>query len=209
MLLDFYLCIGGILMSNLVKIGEEWIHTETGEVFTKKRLDKLNDKKMFEQHNDYLKNTIDYDLDPKYKLSKIKEAHEPSKMTVKEGYKFNMMHRTDLKEMMLNNKLTVQEFAFIGAFTPFIAYPDNDVKIHNQYLTLEELCEFSGYSKNIMTRTIKKLEELEVIKVVKGGNRPPIIYFNPFLFSAGREVSKDTFMMFCKSRYNPDIVHYQ
>lgn len=196
-------------MSKLIKHGEEWVHVETGEVFTKKKLDELNDKKMFEQHNEYLHNSIEHDLDPKYKLTKLREPKQISKKTVKEGYKFNMMHRTDIKDLLLSNKLTVQEFAFIGAFTPFINYPDNDIKINNEYLPLEKLAEFCGYSKNIMTRTMKKLEELEVVKVVKGGNKPPVIYFNPFLYAAGREVSNETFNMFCKSRYNPDIAQYQ
>jgi hypothetical protein len=196
-------------MSKLVKHGEEWRHIETGEIFTKKQLDKLNDQKMFEQHNEYLKNSIEHELDPKYKLTKLKEPKQNSKKTIKEGYKFNMMHRTDIKDLLLSNKLTVQEFAFIGAFTPFISYPENDIKINNEYFSLEKLAEFCGYSRNMMTKTMKKLEELEVVKVVKGGNRPPIIYFNPFLYSAGREVSNDTFNMFCQSKYNPDISMYQ
>jgi hypothetical protein len=120
-----------------------------------------------------------------------------------------MMHRTDLKELMMNNKLSVQESAFIGRLTPFITHPDNDVKVKNQYLTLEELSEFCGFSKNVMTKTIKSLEQLEIIKVVKGGNRPPIIYFNPFLYAAGREVTIDTYMIFEQSKYNPDIALIQ
>lgn len=196
-------------MNKFVQYGDLWRDLETGEIITQQQLQKLNDKELFESHNTYLKNTIEYGLDAKKKLKSLKDVDEVSKMTVKEGYKFNMIHRTDLKELMLSNKLTVQEFAFIGAFTPFITYPDNDIKIQNQYLSLEELCEFCGYSKNIMTRTIKKLEKLEVIKVVKGGNKPPIIYFNPFLFSAGRDINKDTFMMFAKSCYNPDFMFYQ
>lgn len=195
-------------MSKLIKNGEEWVHEETGEIYTKKRLEELNNKKMFEEHNKYLKNSFEHELDPKYKLTKIRESNESNKKSIKEGYKFNMMHRTDIKELLLSNKLSVQEFAFIGAMTPFISYPENDVKINNEYLSLEELADFCGYSKNIMTRTIKNLEKLEVIKVVKGGNRPPIVYFNPFLYSAGREVSNDTFNMFCKSIYNPDVANY-
>jgi hypothetical protein len=193
---------------NLVKFEDEWIDTETGEIYTNKQLKKLNDKKLFDEHNTYLKNSIDLKVDANYKLIKIKEKESTTKV-VKEGYKFNMIHRTDLKELMLSNELTVYESAFIGKLTPFITYPDNDIKINKQYLTLEELSKFCGYSKNTMTKTIKSLEVLEVIKVVKGGNKPPIIYFNPFLYSAGRDVNSDTFMMFCKSKYNPDVSHYQ
>lgn len=196
-------------MSKLIKRGEEWVHFDTGEVFTKKRLDELNDKQMFEQHNTYLKNSIEHDLDPKYKLTKIRDSNESIKKTVKEGHKFNMMHRTDLKKLMLSNRLTIQESAFIGRLTPFIEYPYNDIKINNEYLTLEELADFCGYGRNMMSKVIKGLEKLEVIKVVKGGNRPPIIYFNPFLYSAGRDVMNETFNMFCKSEFNPDISYYQ
>lgn len=193
---------------NLVKFENEWIDTETGQIFTSKQLKTLNNKKLFDEHNTYLSNSIDLDIDPEYKLIKLKEKESQTKV-VKEGYKFNMIHRTDLKELMLSNDLTVYESAFIGKLTPFITYPDNDIKINKQYLTLEELSKFCGFSKNIMTKTIKSLEKLEVIKVVKGGNKPPVIYFNPFLYSAGREVNIDTFNLFCQSRYNPDLQHYQ
>jgi hypothetical protein len=193
---------------NLVKFEDEWIDTETGAIYTNKQLKKLNDKKLFDEHNTYLKNSIDLNVDANYKLIRLKEKESTTKV-VKEGYKFNMIHRTDLKELMLSNELSVYESAFIGKLTPFITYPDNDIRINKEYLTLEELSKFCGFSKNIMTKTIKSLELLEVIKVVKGGNRPPIIYFNPFLYSAGRDVNSDTFMMFCKSKYNPDIAKYQ
>lgn len=195
-------------MSKLIKHGEEWVHIETGEVFTKKRLESINEKKMLENHNEYLLNSIQHDLKPKRKLTKLKEPNESNKKSVKEGYKFNMIHRTDIKDLLMTNKLTVQEFAFIGAFTPFITYPDNDIKINNEYLTIESLSDFCGYGRNMMSKTLKKLEQLEVIKVVKGGNKPPIIYFNPFLYAAGREISTDTYMMFCKSQYNPDVAQY-
>jgi hypothetical protein len=193
---------------NLVKFEDEWIDIETGAIYTNKQLKKLNDKKLFDEHNTYLKNSIDLNVDANYKLIKLKEKESTTKV-VKEGYKFNMIHRTDLKELMLSNELSVYESAFIGKLTPFITYPDNDIRINKEYLTLEELSKFCGFSKNMMTKTIKSLETLEVIKVVKGGNRPPIIYFNPFLYSAGRDVNSDTFMMFCKSKYNPDIAKYQ
>lgn len=196
-------------MNKLIKHGEEWRDSETGELFTKKQLEELNDKQMFESHNEYIKNAIEHDLKPKKKLIPIRESKESRMKTVKEGYKFNMMHRTDLKELMMNNKLSVQESAFIGRLTPFITHPENDVKINNQYLTLEELSEFCGFSKNVMSRTIKSLEELEVIKVVKGGNRPPIVYFNPFLYTSGREITTDTYMIFAQSKYNPDLAYYQ
>lgn len=189
--------------------GEEYIHIQTGEIATKRELQKMNDRQMYENHNAYMESANELDLDIKKGLKTLSEPKESNFKKVKEGYKFNMTHRTDVKELLLTNKLTVQEFAFIGALTPFIVYPDNSVQIQNQYLTLEQLSEFCGYSRNTMTKTLKNLENLEVIKVVKGGNRPPIIYFNPFLFSAGREVTNDTYMMFAKCKYNPDIAHYQ
>lgn len=194
-------------MSKLIKHGEEWVHIETGEVFTQKKLIEINNKKMFESHNDYMINSLDHNLERGYKLTKVSEK-ENSRMVVKEGYKFNMIHRTDMKELFLSNKLSNHDKQFIGVLSPFISYPYNDIKIINEYLPLEELGRFIGISKNVMTKTIKNLEQNEVIKVVKGGNKPPTIYFNPFLICAGRDVEKDTYMMFCKSIYNPDVAYY-
>ena len=194
-------------MSNLVKYGEEWVHKETGEVFTQKRLIEINDKKAFEANTNYIKNTIEHDLDRNYKMNKVSEK-ESTKMTVKEGYKFNMIHRTDMKELFLSDVLSNQDKQFIGVLSPFISFPDNCIKINNEYLTLEQLGKFVGISKNMITKVIKNLEVNELIKVVKGGKNPPVIYFNPFLISAGREVERDTYMMFAKSIYNPDVRFY-
>lgn len=194
-------------MGELIRIGEEWVDDETGQIYTQEELNYLSDKRILQAHTDYCKRSIEYGTEINYHLVKLSNK-ESNKMRVKERYKFNMMHRTDLREIMASDKLSLKEVGFIGRLTPFICFPDNDVKINNQYLTLEELAKFVGFSKNIMTKVIKVLENEEIIKVVKGGNKPPIIYFNPFLYSAGREVSKDTYMMFAKSKYNPDLKYY-
>lgn len=194
-------------MGELIRIGEEWIDDETGQIYTQEELNNLSDKKILQAHTDYCKRSIEYGTEVNYHLIKLSNK-ESNKKKVKERHKFNMMHRTDLKEIVLSGVLSPKEGAFIGLLTPFICFPDNDVKINNQYLTLEELGKIIGYSKNVMTSIIKNLEKEEIIKVVRGGNKPPIIYFNPFLYSAGREVSKDTYMIFAKSKYNPDLKYY-
>jgi hypothetical protein len=198
-------------MSKLIKHGEEWVHSETGQVFTKKELKAINDKQLHESHNQYLRNSIEHELDSQVKLIKVKEPKEPTKRTIKEGYTFNMIHRTDVKDFFdqYGDELTLQDISFIGMFSAYITYPNNDVKINKKYLTLEDLAKKCKLSKNKITSTIKNLERLEVIKVIKGGNVPPVIYFNPFLFASGREIANDTFLMFCKSKYNPEVARYQ
>lgn len=195
-------------MNKLVRRNnEEWVHTETGQIYTNKELEKANEKQMLEANTKYYHNAVQHDLDVVHRIIPITKK-ESSKKVVKEKYNFNMIHRTDVKELMLSGVLSEKECAFIGRFQAFICYPDNDLRIHNDYLSYEELGNVLGYSKNVMTKIIKSLEVNEIIKVVKGGNKPPIIYFNPFLYSSGREIDSDTYMMFCKSRYNPDINYY-
>jgi hypothetical protein len=198
-------------MNTLIKHGEEWVDHETGQVITKKELKAENDKQLHESHNQYMRNSVEYGLNQKQKLVKVKEPKEQRKRTIKEGYTFNMIHRTDVKDFYDNygDELTLQDISFIGMFSAYITYPNNDIKINKKYLTLEELAKKSKLSKNKITSTIKNLERLEVIKVIKGGNVPPVIYFNPFLFASGREISEDTYQMFCKSKFNPEVAHCQ
>lgn len=126
-------------MSKLIRVnGEEWVHKETGEIYTQQDLTDLNNKKMLEQNTEYHKNIVEHDLEYDYKIVPVGKK-ESNKKSVKERHNFNMIHRTDLKEIMLSGKLGEKECAFIGRLTPFICFPDNDIKIQNEYLTIEQI----------------------------------------------------------------------
>lgn len=191
-------------MSKYIHTGECWIDKDTGEVVSEKTIQEVKDQKIVQKHNEYVEDVAESNGKQNYKLVKVPDR-EPVTKKIKEGFKFNMIHRTDLKKIMLSDKLSVKEKGFIGCLTPFISFPDNDVKINHEYLTMEELAKFVGFSKNVMTKVIKVLENEEIIKVVRGGKRPPIIYFNPFLYCAGRETSIETYNLFAKSIYNPEV----
>lgn len=101
-----------------------------------------------------------------------------------------------LRYVLSESNLGIHEYAFIGTLTPFITEPNNDIRIYNKYLNLEQIGKIVGISKNIVTRVIKNLEKSNIIRVIKGGNQPPIIYFNPNLFNVNKNISKETFELF-------------
>ncbi len=194
-------------MANIKYSNGKRFKETTGEIYTEAETIKEQSESIKNAYKEYSKSNLESNTEPEYRLIKIIDK-EYDKKKVKERYAFNMMHRTDLKEIMLSGELSANELAFIGALTPFISYPNNDVKINQQYYTLEEIGKFIGRSRNMVTKIINTLEKMEIIKVIKGHKLPPVIYFNPFLYSSGREISKDTYMLFCQSMYNPDKLHY-
>ena len=115
--------------------------------------------------------------------------------------RINSISVSNMKDLFLNEGISSQDRQFIGTLSPFIKYPNNDILVFNEYLTLENLGKFIGISKNIITKVVKNLQELNVINVVSGGKNPPTIYFNPNLISSGECISCSTIEMF------DDIAH--
>lgn len=95
-------------------------------------------------------------------------------------------------------KLGLHEYAFLGKSAPFIQKPNNDMRINNKYISLEEIGKQIGISKNIVTRTVRNLESVNLIRLVYGGNQPPIIYFNPDIFYINKETSIETKKLFAE-----------
>lgn len=190
-------------MSKLLFNGEKYCNEETGEIYTQQDLDRFSDEELFNQLRKYNERQLDYGTNVNYELRR-KSDKESHKIRVKENYNFNMMHTTDLRDMILSGEFDKKEGTFIGLVTPFICYPNNDVQVKKKYLPLIELGKLIGYGKNTIGEIVKSLEEKEVIKVIWGGNKPPIIYFNPFLYSAGRDIDKEVAEMFIESKYNPN-----
>lgn len=184
--------------------GDVWVDKSTGEIYTQSQVDSFNNEKILTDHKAYMERSLEYGTENKYTVIEL-PSKESNKKRVKEGYKFNMMHRTDLRKIIFSGKLKAKEIAFIGGLTPFICFPDNDVKFNNQYLTLDSIGKLIDCGENRMTTVIKTLESQEIIKMIRGGNKPPVIYFNPFLYSSGREVSEETYNMFIDSKYNPNV----
>lgn len=184
--------------------GEVWYDKETGEKKTKSQIQKDKGNKLLSVYNDYVSESAELGIKNTLGLTYV-GTRESNTRSVKEGYQFNMIHTMDVILILKHGTLSPKEWAFVGAFSPCVQFPDNDLKIDNQYLNYGELGSILGYSRNTIGEIVNSLEEKEIVKVVKGGNRPPIIYFNPFLYAGGREVKNETCNMFVDSQYNPDV----
>lgn len=101
-----------------------------------------------------------------------------------------------LKNLFLSQDLSRNDLAFICFLYPFITKPDNDIRINKKYLKLEDVGKLVGFSKNVVTKIINSLEENDIIRVIKGGNKPPIIYFNPNLFYINEPSSEEIYTLF-------------
>lgn len=174
----------------------------TGEIILEKDFHKIFGKEIANKIDGYVEMCMELETYPKFEIRSIKKS-QYAVVPIKEKYEFNKVFRMDMKTIMLNEKLNKNELAFIGMFTCMLKFPTNDIVVDNKYLTLEELGDMIGMSRNTVSKTIKSLEKRDIVKMVVRHKMPPVIYFNPFLVSTGRIIEYDTFRMFRNSVYKP------
>jgi hypothetical protein len=107
---------------------------------------------------------------------------------------FNQMYQDDLKKIFESKKLTIFTLAYLARFTPYIKFPENFLVIENHIPNQDELAESLSVRRNKIAEAEKELEYHEIIKKVKSGNNR-IVYFNPFLYTAGLVVCQSCFDM--------------
>jgi hypothetical protein len=174
----------------------------TGEIVPKDVFRDLMGNTLADQVDDYINQHKLLGIEPKFTIHKFKKGIFPC-VSIKKNFVFNKIFRVKTREIMLEGKLKANSWAFIGAFQNFIEFPTNEIMINNQHLTLEELGQMIGLGKNKISKVVKELEYYDVIKVVTRHKLPPVIYFNPFLFCAGKVVHSYTYSMFQDSIYSP------
>lgn len=182
---------------------EQILNSETGELITEDEFHELFSEDLSNKLKDYKKACREVGELPKLGINKL-QGSVYAVVPIKNKHKFNKVFEVDMREIINAKTLTTNEFAFIGCFTSFITFPTNEIKVNNEYLTIEEIGKMIGVGKNAISTTLKNLEKNEIIKVVKRHKLPPIIYFNPFLNCGGKVVEYDTYMLFRDSVFNPN-----
>lgn len=114
---------------------------------------------------------------------------------------FMKVFRVQVREIIKNKELSKNARMFIGTLESFLYFPTNSVIIDGKNPTPQELMNLLDIGKSKYYEVIKELEDKEIIKVIKR-NGDTIIFFNPFLFSAGAVVDRETFEMFKNSRFS-------
>ena len=103
-----------------------------------------------------------------------------------------------------HNKLSIHARATIATLEGLIVFPSNCVIIDGNIPTYKCLQDIVGIGKSKMYDVLNELEYNEIIKRQKESGRIAI-YFNPFLYSSGKVVTKTTHDMFIDSIYNPKL----
>lgn len=141
---------------------------------------------------------------PDYVLQKYRNI-EYKAYTIKKGFTYSKIFRVDVNIMMEEANLSKNALAFIARFSPLISYPDNTVQYNYTNPDIEKICELFNASRSTVFSALKELENNEVVKRVKV-NGQLVIYFNPFLYCAGKDVSEEPYKLFENSRFNPKII---
>lgn len=178
------------------------INETTGEIISKKEFHKVFGEDIEGKISDYVNMCMDLETLPRFEIRSIRQSNY-AVMPIKEKYEFNKVFRMDMKFIMQRENLSKNELAFIGMFTCWLKFPTNDIVVDNKYLTLQEIGDMIGMSRNTVSKTIKLLEQKDIVKMVVRHKMPPVIYFNPFLVSTGKVVEYSTYKMFKDSVYRP------
>lgn len=85
----------------------------------------------------------------------------------------------EFQQLLKSGELSKNELAFIGFFNNFIEPFTFEVKVDDEYVTLENIGKLINVGKNTISSVLKELESKNIIKVITRHKEPPIIYFNP------------------------------
>jgi glutathionyl-hydroquinone reductase len=109
--------------------------------------------------------------------------------------------RVAVRDLMENGNLSKNAKSFIACMQPYIYFPCNYIVYKCGNPDTKELTKMFDMGKTTLFETLKELEDKGVIKRIKRGGQM-IIYVNPFLYSAGGLVEKDTYELFKDSIYS-------
>jgi hypothetical protein len=179
------------------------IDIDTGEIIDRDQIKDAYEKQLFKKYYEIHKELLALDLDTELLI--IKNRGENYKcVQIKRDYTFGKVFRVAVRELMEKNKPSRNALSFIAIMEPYIYFPTNSIIYYGKSPSLKDLENIVGLKKTALYDVLNELEDKDVIKKIKrDGNI--IIYFNPFLYSSGAFVLKDTYELFRKSKYNPNL----
>ena len=103
--------------------------------------------------------------------------------------------RTDTQKLILNKQINKNEGHMLFVLGSFLSKYDNSVKLKGKYPSIEEIKEITGFGNNVCYKTLKTLEEKNLIKR-KNINKNNIIYLNPYYIRYRNAVDKNIYKLF-------------
>jgi len=178
-----------------------YVDIETGECNSRTNFLKLEKEEQQTAVEEKNKKLIELDSFPS-KLVLFKGAEYDTK-TIKKNNQFSKIFRVEVRKLMMDKDrdLSIYARATIATLEGFISFPSNRVVINSSTPTLEELQKLIKVGRTKLYNIFKELEYYDIIKRKKEGNIS-VIYFNPFLYCAGKLVEIETYNMFKDSVFN-------
>lgn len=188
----------------LITEQQEIIDTCTGEIISLEELKKAKEQKCIEDLHNMQRDLRELNINSDLMVIRYKGEQYDCKK-IKHNHYFLKVFRVEVRELMKSKELSKNARMVIGTLQTFLYFPTNAVIIDGKNPTAEELMDILDLSRSTYFNTMQELESKEIIKRVKR-NGDIVIYFNPFLFSAGGVVDRETYQMFCKSKYSTDPI---
>jgi hypothetical protein len=178
----------------------EILDTSTGEVISLDEIKRAKEEKVAKELSNIRSELKSLNIHSDLVLIKQRGENYPC-VKVKPNHYFQKVFRVEVRELMKRKELSKNARMFIGTLQTFLYFPTNAVIVDGHNPTSEELIDLLDVGRSTYFNTLQELEEKEIIKRVKR-NGDIVIYFNPFLFSAGGVVDKETLEMFKNSRFS-------
>ena len=177
------------------------IDISTGEIIDKQNMKYALENKITQKYIEISQEILNLGLNIDLQLIKS-HGEEYNCVRIKDKYTFGKVFRVSVRELLEKDRPSKNALAFIALLEPYIYFPTNSIIYHGKSPSLKELEDIVELKKSTLYSVLKELEEKDVIKKVKK-NGNIIIYFNPFLYSSGAFILKDTYDLFASSKYNP------
>lgn len=188
-----------VLESEYAFYGDSLYEVATGRLISKEEITKANDKRLIELYEMYCKEASSLGVEIDWKLFKYRGNTYPV-IKIAPKNLFMKVFRVAVRDLMENGNLSKNAKSFIACMQPYIYFPCNYIVYKCGNPNTEELTKMFDMGRSTLFDTLKELEEKEVVKRIKRGGQM-IIYVNPFLYSAGGLVERDTYELFKDSIY--------
>lgn len=123
-----------------------------------------------------------------------KNKKDSTKVYINKDAKFKIYYEKSVQYIvpLLKN----DEFGVMSKLAASLQYPSNSVKINNKIPTVEDLMTYLNLGRSRYYEIMKTLEGHNILKRVKEAGIGLVIYYNPYIYSSGRQINIITRDMF-------------
>jgi hypothetical protein len=181
-----------------------FVYLETGELFTQTEYTKYLKGKLekfkIELFGEINEISEEQGVENEQRIINKRSTKQIGKLNCRQRYDrggaFCIMYKDSLNDFEnIYKQLNATEKLVYYRLRDFIAYPTNCIVINDRIPSVKDLEPIIGLTERSIVTALSELERLELIKRKQYGHKKAI-YFNPYFYASGKDLSIETLELF-------------